>query len=349
MGLLQTEIEVGINSANYKYYESLGYEIPRYYNKDHCKWMIKTGTTIIVKVEDLSPTNHIRVDVECDECHIKKPLTYISYYRGKRDDGKYYCIHCAYKVCFSGENNIRWDFSKTPEERARKRKYPEYVQFVKAVLARDNYKCQCCGQDHGELDVHHLDGYSWCKEKRTDTTNGITLCRNCHDNFHILYGKKHNTKEQFAEWIGHAIELLNYTNTLPSARQVYCIEENRVYDSVEALKKEWNVHTNVHTVCDRNNKHYKSVKGKHLLWYDEYLTMTSEEVKQYVEELKIYGGKTVICLTTGEIFPSIAHAQKMYPQCGSIWSCCKGIIKTSGVLPDGTRLEWAYYTKDENK
>ena len=309
--------------------------------------MIKNGTKIIVKVDDLSPTNHIKVDVECDCCHKRKKLSYISYAHSYHDDGKYYCIHCSYKMRYSGENNINWDFSKTQEEREKKRKYPEYTLFVKRVLARDNYTCQCCGQEHGDLEVHHLDGYSWCKERRTDDTNGITLCANCHANFHSIYGKKHNTQKQFEEWLGKTIELLKYEGVLPTTRKVYCIEEDIVYDSVEDFKKAWNVNTNVHNICDRNDKRYKSVKGKHLLWYDEYLSMTPEEVKQYVEELKIYRGKAVRCITTNEIFPSITQAQKVYPQCGSIWQCCNGVIQSSGTLPDGTKLQWEYYNPNQ--
>ena len=138
MGLLKEEIEVKAYGSNIRYYENLGYEIPRYYNKNSCRWMVKNGTTILVKINDLSPTNNIKVDVECDECHKKKKIPYSSYHRGKRDDGKYYCIHCAYKVCFSGENNINWNFNKTKEERELQRRYPEYTQFVKSVLKRDN-------------------------------------------------------------------------------------------------------------------------------------------------------------------------------------------------------------------
>ena len=32
MGLLSTEVEVRLTGSNIKYYEDLGYEIPRYYN-----------------------------------------------------------------------------------------------------------------------------------------------------------------------------------------------------------------------------------------------------------------------------------------------------------------------------
>ena len=108
------------------------------------------------------------------------------------------------------QNNNNWNADKTDEERENGRKYLEYTYFIKRVLARDKYTCQCCGNKGQNLEVHHLDGYEWCKEKRTDDTNGITLCHNCHKNFHSIYGNGGNTKEQFDEWFGSIIKLLKY-------------------------------------------------------------------------------------------------------------------------------------------
>lgn len=106
------------------------------------------------------------------------------------------------KIGIRGEEHYRWNADLTKEEREIERNYPEYTQFIKDVYKRDNYTCQCCGKiGQGNLNVHHLDGYNWCKEKRTDMNNGITLCKNCHKSFHKLYGKGDNTKEQFEKFI----------------------------------------------------------------------------------------------------------------------------------------------------
>ena len=67
------------------------------------------------------------------------------------------------------------DNLSTQQERLNDRKFSGYSEFVKMVLARDNYTCQCCGTNNNDMRVHHLDGYNWCKEKRIDVTNGITL------------------------------------------------------------------------------------------------------------------------------------------------------------------------------
>ena len=78
---------------------------------------------------------------------------------------------------FSGENSPRWDSSITDEERKNRRNIERYADWRKSVYERDNYTCQCCGDNKGgNLNAHHLDSYNLDKDHRTDTNNGITLC-----------------------------------------------------------------------------------------------------------------------------------------------------------------------------
>jgi len=79
----------------------------------------------------------------------------------------------------------------------------EYELWRQEVYERDDYTCQYCGEYGGKLNVHHLDGYHWCIEKRVDVDNGITLCKNCHNEFHHIYGRNNNTREQFIEWLNN--------------------------------------------------------------------------------------------------------------------------------------------------
>lgn len=51
------------------------------------------------------------------------------------------------------------------------------------------------------MNVHHLDGFNWCIEKRTNVDNGVTLCKRCHLNFHSIYGSGNNTRGQFEEYL----------------------------------------------------------------------------------------------------------------------------------------------------
>jgi len=118
--------------------------------------------------------------------------------------------YCVCSKCLSdkrkGKNNPMWDDSISDELRYKRRSYPEYHDWRKNVLSRDNYTCVCCEKNEGNsCHAHHLDGYFWCIEKRTDIDNGVTLCANCHLKFHSMYGRGFNTKEQFEEYLSNKL------------------------------------------------------------------------------------------------------------------------------------------------
>lgn len=106
-----------------------------------------------------------------------------------------------YGVQRFGDKNPNYNPDLTDSERERLRLYEGYGVWRKQVYERDKYTCQCCGsRKGGTLNAHHLDGYNWCEEKRTDVNNGVTLCETCHKKFHMKYGIKRNTKEQFTTY-----------------------------------------------------------------------------------------------------------------------------------------------------
>ena len=109
----------------------------------------------------------------------------------------YWCEH------YSGENNPNWNSDLTNEERTQNRKYPEYNQWRKEVYERDNYTCKCCGiEGNGSnLNAHHIYSYDIHEDLRTNVYNGIVVCEDCHKEFHSIYGKGHNTWQQFREFL----------------------------------------------------------------------------------------------------------------------------------------------------
>lgn len=362
MGLITEEVEVGLYHNNIEHYEKLGYEIPRI--KTSSGMHIRHGTKILVKVDDLLPYSKVHVQVRCDYCGKIHETTY-SQYNLHNHQGKTYCHACAIKVLSAGENHYRWENNKTNEERITKRQYPEYVDFTKRVLIRDKYSCKCCGATNCKLSVHHLDSYDWCIEKRLDDSNGITLCENCHKNFHSLCGYGNNTREQFEIWLGQTISLLdNYDGNLPTARQVYDIDEKKIYKSA---KEFCDIHqadiTTVYRCCNhdvRTVKHINQdgeiscrqsrasmVKGHHLLWYDEYLQMSPNDLDKYLRQYVNKSLIKVVCATTGKIFNSIADASVYYnTERTGITRCCKGQRHTFGML-NGIPLKWMYLSDFE--
>lgn len=353
MGLLSTESEV-VLSNNIKYYEALGYAIPKVYDKKHSRYSVKKGTTIFVRISDLPKNSHAKVDVECNCCQKIYQMEYKTYNKFVHSNDIIYCQDCACKMFNSRENNWKWNPQKTDKERITQRNYPEYFVFVNKVLERDKYTCQCCGKKHCTFEVHHLDGYDWCVDGRTDDTNGITLCQNCHANFHYVYGRGMNTKEQFEEWLGKSIELhkMHTDIVMPVARKVYCFEDNQIYDSVSYLCQIHNINpVDIYACC--HNKRGASVYKKHYLWADDVAGLTQDEIYELIRQQKINhliaikdtSYKPIVCLTTGKVFISSMEAEQFYNQKihTSIIRCCRNQQKTAGHLKDGTRLEWMYY------
>jgi hypothetical protein len=100
-----------------------------------------------------------------------------------------------------GEDSPVWNHDLTQEERLTSRNYPEYREWVKLVYERDNYTCAKCNERGGRLNAHHILNYSSNKSLRTELSNGITLCSDCHKDFHSKYGLKRNTLEQLKQFL----------------------------------------------------------------------------------------------------------------------------------------------------
>ena len=361
MGLLSTEVEVELHGKMINYYDALGYNIPRtekivYDKNGHIKNRIKTvskGTKIKVSINDLPPYSNLEVDVKCDKCGKQYRMIYENY-TNKNYDGKIYCIACACKIFNSGEKNPNWKPCKSNEERELQRSYPEYHDFIKKVMARDNYICQCCGDgSKNKIEVHHLNGYDWYFEGRTDETNGITLCKDCHKNFHNNYGLGGNTKEQFEEWIGKRdIILQTYNGEIPKARWAYCINDNEIIKNIVDYCKKNNL-LNYYIYCCCNGKCFTAYK-KVYLWYDEYISMSQEDVKRVFEERMRASkssnqSKKVVCINYRLIFNSIACGSSfLNVERNQISRCCNGRALSAGKSSNGEPLIWRFAKDIDN-
>jgi hypothetical protein len=146
-------------------------------NKDECN-----GTKI--KVQYKCPNGHI---------HFMKPDHFIH--------SKRRCPTCAIERN-SGENHYNYNPNLTDEERIEGRSNKKNEIWRKAVYKRDNYICKKCNIKHKTLNAHHIDNYSSNKKERFNLKNGITLCSDCHNMFHQIYGKENNTIVQLNEYLG---------------------------------------------------------------------------------------------------------------------------------------------------
>ena len=350
MGILQDTVKVRLTNKNIKYLEELGYFIPRYKNKRN-KNVVKNGTCINIKTKDLLNGSHYEVNVECDCCKKQYNLKYYLYIK-QNINGKIYCNKCNKNIFNSGENNNKWNPNLTEEERinrnTKRRHIKNYTEFIKKVLIRDNYTCQCCGQYKDNIEVHHLDGYDWCKDKRTDETNGITLCKNCHKNFHSIYGYGNNTKEQYEEWIGKTIDKLEkYDGELPTARRIINLTNNEIYKNYKDCMNKLNIKS-PGTIYDCCNHKFPTLKNNILMWEDEYLLLTKEEII-FILTKNNKVRKKVKCINTGVIFNSIKDASTYYnTSYTNITACCSKKTSYAGILKNGEKLKWEYVSfKDE--
>ena len=90
------------------------------------------------------------------------------------------------------ENHPNWKGSTAVKQRLRS--CPEYTQWIKSVLKRDNYRCVKCQVNSNKLEVHHIvpfykiidDNHIKTYEDGLqnallwDVNNGKVLCRSCH-------------------------------------------------------------------------------------------------------------------------------------------------------------------------
>lgn len=101
--ILTKEVEIRANGSNVKYYESLGYEVPkrkaskRIYRRTGKEYMYDLGKTFLVKIEDLPPQSTFTISAACDYCNEPYEVQYGAYYRTTKG----FTIKCACKNCAS--------------------------------------------------------------------------------------------------------------------------------------------------------------------------------------------------------------------------------------------------------
>ena len=95
----------------------------------------------------------------------------------------------------SGENNINWKGGISPE-RSVLQGSQEWKKISKVVFDREKGICQRCGlqwtrQTIG-FHIHHIVSFTRCIELRTEPSNLVLLCRNCH---HWVHSNKNINKD----------------------------------------------------------------------------------------------------------------------------------------------------------
>lgn len=80
-----------------------------------------------------------------------------------------------------GDKSPHWKGGTYGTERHRLMSQSEYKQWRSDVFKRDNWTCQTCQARGVYLEAHHIKSWSKYPELRYELSNGVTLCKECHN------------------------------------------------------------------------------------------------------------------------------------------------------------------------
>lgn len=99
-----------------------------------------------------------------------------------------------------GENGSNWR-GGIGDENIKFRNSIETRLWREAVFSRDNWTCQKCKKRGYKLHSHHILPFSLYPEHRRNISNGVTLCIDCHNQYHKKVKLNNSNHEQFSGWL----------------------------------------------------------------------------------------------------------------------------------------------------
>jgi len=121
------------------------------------------------------------------------------------------------RFCTRGSSNPNWRGGIAIINHRRYRVKYYYQTWTKKVFERDGYICQGCGIKGGNLEGHHILPVEFFPEKEYEISNGITLCKKCHNKVHYV------RKYKEGELLG-TLRLLRSKTISSQARRIVIIE-----------------------------------------------------------------------------------------------------------------------------
>lgn len=131
-----------------------------------------------------------RVSIECLNCNQHREKVFSSYNKSKKN----FCSYDCYK-------QYLFKYRKPTENLTDS---ADYKEWRKKVYSRDGYRCKMpnCYSDTRDIAAHHIFPKKKYPAKQFDVNNGITLCRNCHEQ---TYGKE----EQYIDALVRVVQRMN--------------------------------------------------------------------------------------------------------------------------------------------
>lgn len=208
MAILEKEILIEIGNRS-KYYEKLGYEIPKIKNK-RGNLTVPKGTKIFVKVEDLSKASEYKVTRICDKCGSHKQNVQFKIIIKSREhwEGKDYC-----RSCISTIQNSRYP----DKNHCLIETHPEVAKLLKNK--EDGYKVSYGSERKLEFECDKC-GHSEFKMVNNVVRSGFA-CKICSDG--ISYPEK---------FVTHMLQQLNIEF---KKQKIFSWSKNIIHDN-EKLK-----------------------------------------------------------------------------------------------------------------
>ena len=125
---------------------------------------------------------YFNVECSCGKC--------LEVHAGHIKNGHTTSCGCFFLENAKGETNGNYNHQLKSEDR-KKFRLSQIAKWSKDVRSRD-VSCIICGSRR-KLVAHHLDSYANNPEKRLDINNGVTLCRECHTDFHCNFMGSYRT------------------------------------------------------------------------------------------------------------------------------------------------------------
>lgn len=103
---------------------------------------------------------------------------------------KYCSMVCRFKDstsldCIRGARHYNWKGGITPKNQTL-RSSPEARAWTLAIFRRDKFTCQLCKTVRRNLQAHHKFPWALFPSLRFEVSNGITLCKGCHNALHTF-------------------------------------------------------------------------------------------------------------------------------------------------------------------
>lgn len=191
----------GIRSVHYRSICSAGHTMCQ-----SCSARLKMGKTLNAgekynKLTILKPSNKSGYSVCACECgNVKDVQNYEITSGGTKSCG---CLKVEHMRSIGynpkGEEHWNWQGGIT-EERNSVMSQNKYKDWRISVFERDDYTCQKCHSVGRSLHAHHVYNYADYPDLRLDVQNGITLCEECHREFHRINGLTTN-REQLEKYL----------------------------------------------------------------------------------------------------------------------------------------------------